>query len=199
MTKNSKEFNLWSFSEVDTPNAAGAQTQSCPKDGCVQAGCTATSCTQNGCLSTLYSNYNRISSEKMYLNIINEFLNKGICIDLSFFDKSKSYAKYNRAFGNCCNVVESCNNTLLSVITSIIQILMISSVLIWANIYIFLAILFFIIINITINNVLKKHDYDFNVALSEKNKQVNYLYRLFYTPQFIRDIKVNAIDKFVLT
>lgn len=25
-------------------------------------------------LSTLYSNYNRISSEKMYLNIINEFL-----------------------------------------------------------------------------------------------------------------------------
>lgn len=187
------------FFEVDTPNAAGAQTQSCPKDGCVQAGCTATSCTQNGCLSTLYSNYNRISSEKMYLNIINEFLNKGICLDLSFFDKSESYAKCNRAFGNCCNVIESCNNTILSVITSIIQILMISSVLIWANIYIFLAILFFIIINITINNVLKKHDYDFNVALSEKNKQVNYLYRLFYTPQFIRDIKVNAIDKFVLT
>ena len=125
MIKNSKEVNLWSFSEVDTPNAAGAQTQSCPKDGCVQAGCT------------LYSNYNRISSEKMYLNIINEFLNKGICLDLSFFDKSELYAKYNRAFGNCCNVVESCNNTILSVITSIIQILMISSVLIWANIYIF--------------------------------------------------------------
>ena len=137
MIKNSKEVNLWSFSEVDTPNAAGAQTQSCPKDGYVQAGCTATSCTQNGCLSTLYSNYNRISSEKMYLNIINEFLNKGICLDLSFFDKSELYAKYNRAFGNCCNVVESCNNTILSVITSIIQILMISSVLIWANIYIF--------------------------------------------------------------
>ena len=112
-------------------------------------------------------------------------MNKGICLDLSFFNKSESYAKYNRAFGNCCNVVESCNNTILSVITSIIQILMISSVLIWANIYIFLAILFFIIINITINNVLKKHDYDFNVALSEKNKQVNYLYRLFYTPSLL--------------
>ena len=148
-------------------------------------------------LSTLYGNYNRISSEKMYLNIINEFLNKGICLDLSFFDKSESYSKYNRAFGNCCNVIESCNNTILSVITSVIQILMIVSVLLWANIYIFIAVFIFIIISIIINNVLKKIDYDFNVALSEKNKQVNYLYRLFYTPQFMRDIKANVIDKFI--
>ncbi len=62
-------------------------------------------------LGTLYNNYDRVSSEKMYLNIINEFLNKGIYLDLSFFDKSESYSKYNRAFGNCCNAIESCNNT----------------------------------------------------------------------------------------
>ena len=47
-------------------------------------------------LSTLYSNYNRISSEKIYLNIINEFLNKGICLDLCFFDKS--YPQFTRNY-----------------------------------------------------------------------------------------------------
>lgn len=148
-------------------------------------------------LSILYQNYNRVSSEKMYLNIINEFLNKGIGLDLSFFDKSESYSKYNRAFGNCCNVIESCNDTILSIVTSVIQILMIGSVLLWVDIYVFIAIVIFILINIAINNIIKKTDYDFNVELSRKNKQVNYLYRLFYTPQFIRDIKVNVIDKFV--
>jgi ABC-type multidrug transport system fused ATPase/permease subunit len=148
-------------------------------------------------LGILYNNYDRVSNEKMYLNIVNEFLNKGISLDLSFFDKSESYSKYNRAFGNCCNVIDCCNNTILSVITSIIQIIMIVGVLIWVNIYVFFAVLLFVIINIVINNVLKKIDYDFSVALSEKNKQVNYFYRLFYTPQFFRDIKANVIDKFI--
>ena len=148
-------------------------------------------------LDILYQNYNRVSSEKMYLNIINEFLNKGIGLDLSFFDKSESYSRYNRAFSNCCNVIENCNNTILSIVTAIIQIIMIGSVILWVDIYVFIAILVFIVINIAINNIVKKIDYDFNVELSRKNKQVNYLYRLFYTPQFIRDIKVNVIDKFI--
>jgi ABC-type multidrug transport system fused ATPase/permease subunit len=74
---------------------------------------------------------------------------------------------------------------------------MIGSVLLWANVYVFVTILIFIAVNITINNVLKRIDYDYNVKLSEKNKQVNYFYRLFYTPKFIRDIKVNVIDEFI--
>lgn len=94
-------------------------------------------------LENIYNNYNKISSEKMYLYIINEFLNKGISLDLSFYDNSESYSKYNRAFGNCCNVIESCNNTILSIITSFINIMMISSVLLWADLYIFIIVILF--------------------------------------------------------
>lgn len=148
-------------------------------------------------LSTWYNNYNRVASEKMYLKIINEFLSKGIELDLSYFDKSESYSKYSRAFGNCCNVIERCNDIMLSVMTSVIQIIMLGGVLLQTNIYIFIVIIAFIIVNILINNLLKKMDHEFSVALSEKNKQVNYFYRFFYTPNFIKDIKTNVIEKFI--
>ena len=38
------------FFEVKTDNKSGAQTISCPKDGCVQSGCSTTNCTLNGCV-----------------------------------------------------------------------------------------------------------------------------------------------------
>ena len=148
-------------------------------------------------LSLCYENYNKGASERMYLQIINEFLRKGIELDLSFFDKSESYSKYNRAFGNCCDVIERCNNTILSVMTSLIQIFMLGSILIGINVYIFIVIIAFIFINILINNALKKCSHEFRVLLSEKNKQVNYFYRLFYTPNFIKDIKASSIEKFI--
>lgn len=148
-------------------------------------------------LSLCYGNYNKVASEKMYLQIINEFLNKGIELDLSFFDKSESYSQYSRAFGNCCSVIERCNDTILALMTSSIQILMLGYVLIWTNVYIFIAVIVFVILSILINNTLKKHSHEFRVLLSEKNKQVNYFYRLFYTPNFIKDIKTSSIEKFI--
>lgn len=145
----------------------------------------------------VYSNYNWLSSEKMYVKIINEFLNKGISLDMSFYDDSDSYSKYSRGFGNCCNVISNCNQAILSVITAVMQIVMISSVLLWSDYVVFIAVLLFVGLNVLINNKRKKIDYDFSVRLSEKNKQVNYLYRLFYTPQFIREIKANVMEDFV--
>lgn len=148
-------------------------------------------------INLAYSNYNRLSSEKTYLKIINDFLKKGISLDMSFYDKSDSYSQYSRAFGNCCNVIDSCSTTILSVISAIINIIMITGVLVWTDFRLFFMIIFFIIVNIAINNHLQKIGYDINVKLSKLNKQVNYLYRLFYTPQFIREIKTNTMEDFV--
>jgi ABC-type multidrug transport system fused ATPase/permease subunit len=143
----------------------------------------------------LYCSYN---DEKNYIKAIDEFLIKGIELDLIYFEKSESYDRYNRAFENCCNVIQNSNKIIVSLITSLLQLGLLTSILIWMNKYIFLVIVFFVLIRITISNYSKKIEYKFKYIISEKNRKVNYLYRLFYVPQFLRDLKSNNLSSFIL-
>ena len=146
----------------------------------------------------LFSIYDRVSSEKIYVQIVNEFLQKTTELDLGYFDDTKSYDEYNRAFGNCCKVIDSINAIVAGFVSSVANIVLISGVLLWMDIYIFLAILAVISINFAINNKMKKIDYQYSRLFVEKNKQVNYVYRLFYIPQLVREIKAANLSDFIL-
>jgi len=149
------------------------------------------------CISVIFSKYDKVSSEKIYVEIINEFLQKTIDLDLGYFDNTESYDKYNRAFGNCCRAIDTVNAIITSFVTSIFNLILITSVLIWMNLYMFIAIVVIIIVNFIIGNKTKKIDYYYSKLFSEKNKQVNYLYRLFYIPQLVRETKANNLSKFI--
>jgi ABC-type multidrug transport system fused ATPase/permease subunit len=144
-----------------------------------------------------FTAYDNVAREKIYVKIINEFLQKTIDLDLGYFDDTRSYDKYNRAFGNCCKVIDSINGILSNFITSIFNIIFIIGLLVWMDFYMFLVIIAVIAVSFLINNKLKKMDYDYSKLFSEKNKQVNYLYRLFYIPQFVRDVKANNLSEFI--
>jgi len=148
-------------------------------------------------LNTIFLAYDSVAREKIYVKIINEFLQKTIDLDLAYFDNTQSYDKYNRAFGNCCKVVDNINGILSGFITSVFNMGFIVSLLIWMDIYMFVAVAIVITVNFLVNNRLKKMDYNYSKLFSEKNKQVNYLYRLFYIPQFVREIKANNLSDFM--
>lgn len=147
--------------------------------------------------SIIFSAYDKLASEKMYVEIINEFLQKTMDLDLGYFDNTKSYDKYNRAFGNCCRVIDSINSIVYGFIASLFNFAFIIGILIWMNVYVFIAIFCIIIFNFIINNKLKNIDYYYSKLFSEKNKQVNYLYRLFYIPQLVREMKASYISNFI--
>jgi len=149
-------------------------------------------------VSIAFSAYDRVASEKIYVLIVNEFLQKTTELDLGYFDDTKSYDEYNRAFGNCCSVIDSINGIVAGLVSSVFNIVLISGVLLWMDIYIFVAILVVISINFAINNKLKKIDYQYSRLFVEKNKQVNYVYRLFYIPQLVREIKAANLSDFIL-
>ena len=146
-----------------------------------------------------FAAYNKVASEVMYVEIINEFLQKTIDLDLGYFDNTHSYDKYDRAFGNCCKVIDSINTVVSSLITSFFNIIFITSLLIWVDVYIFAVIIAVIAISFAVSNRLKKIDYDYSVLFSEKNKQVNYLYRLFYIPQLVREVKSSNLSKYIFS
>jgi len=148
-------------------------------------------------VNVAFSAYDGVAREKMYVKIINEFLQRAIDLDLGYFDDTRSYDKYNRAFNNCCNTIDSIHSILSSFITSVFNVMFIVGLLVWMDIYMFLVIVIIISISFFINNKLKKMDYNFSKLFSEKNKQVNYLYRMFYIPQFVREVKSNNLDDFI--
>lgn len=55
--------------------------------------------------------------------------------------------------------------------------------------------------NYTITNRQKKEkiQYDYHQHVARDNRQLNYLYRLFYVPQFMRDIRVNSLKDYVFS
>lgn len=149
-------------------------------------------------LNIVFSAYEKIRNEKIYVEIINEFLQKTIDLDLGYFDNTASYDKYTRAFGNCCKVIDKVNAILTSLVSSFFNIIFIISLLIWMDVYMFGLIVFVITATFLINRKLKKIDYQFSESLSEKNKQLNYIYRLFYIPQLVREMKSNDLSDYII-
>lgn len=148
-------------------------------------------------LNQVFAAYDKIHTEVIFAKVTEELLHKSATLDLSYFDDTASYDKYNRAFSNCCNVINGINRAVSSFVTAIANIILISQLLAWMNPFMFVMITLSISINLIINNRLKKRDYELSKKLSEKNKQLNYIYRLFYLPHYIKEIKTNRLESFI--
>ena len=66
------------------------------------------------------------------------------------------------------------------------------------DLYMYLLMFATIFLNLILTNLIKKRDYVYNFKVSEKNKQLNYIYRLFYIPQLIREVKTSNLSSFAL-
>lgn len=144
-----------------------------------------------------YTPYIALSKEKINVKIIDEFLKKSFSLDLEYFDNPKFYDKYSIVFDNCCDLVHSAIETFLSLISSITQIALVFSILLWMNKWILVVMLLIIFIQLIIDKRRKKIQYEYQKNITKQNRQLNYLYRLFYIPQFMRDIRVNSLKSFI--
>ena len=149
-------------------------------------------------INMIFSWYDKVKMERLHISILSELMQKTINLDLSFFDDTTSYDKYNRAYANCCNVVNSVNSIISTFILSLTNTLLISSLLVWMDLYMYLLMFATIFLNLILTNLIKKRDYVYNFKVSEKNKQLNYIYRLFYIPQLIREVKTSNLSSFAL-
>lgn len=141
--------------------------------------------------------YVNIQNEKINITVVNNFLEKSYSLKISFFDDAKSYDKYSIVFDNCCSIMHNAKNVVLQFVSALIQIVTVVAVLKWINIWIFVLMILVIIFNILISMKAKKVQYEYQKAITTQNRQLNYLYRLFYIPQFIRDIRINSLKDFI--
>ena len=135
--------------------------------------------------------------ERINAKILDDFLQKSIRLKLEYFDQPGAYDKYSIAFDQCCLVVQNSVNALFTLLSSILQIIFIIYVLSWIPP---IVLVFFVGICITqacLNNLSRKYNYALQKQLSNLNRKLSYIYRLFYVPKFMRDIRINDIKNFV--
>ena len=119
-------------------------------------------------INIIFSWYDKVKMERLHISILSELMQKTINLDLSFFDNTTSYDKYNRAYANCCNVVNSVNSIISTFILSLTNTLLISSLLVWMDLYMYLLMFATIFLNLILTNLIKKRDYVYNFKVSEK-------------------------------
>ena len=128
---------------------------------------------------------------------MNSFLEKSYSLKISYFDDAKNYDKYNIVFDNCCNIYHKTKNILLQFLSSILQIALITSILKWVNKWVFFLMFIVIVISLITAQKTTKIQYEYQKKVTTQNRQLNYIYRLFYIPQFIRDMRINSLKEFI--
>lgn len=135
--------------------------------------------------------------EKINAQIVDDFLSKSISLELKYFDQPDAYDKYTLAFGRCCMIVQGSFDILLSFITSFLQVSFVVYVLSWLSPFVLLLFLIVCVVQTYINNLVQRDNHTYQKQMIHHNRKLNYLYRLFYIPEFMRDIRANNIKHFV--
>lgn len=140
-----------------------------------------------------------ISKRKEFLNssVLNEFLRKSESTKLEKFDESGFYNLYLLTFDKCCDIFQGILDNTISIIQSILTIAITTIILSWINPIIFIYMFLFILLQTIISNKIKKLGYNFNKQMIEHNKQLNYMYRLFYIPEYMKDLRINNAFDFI--
>lgn len=148
-------------------------------------------------IDRVYSPYAAVQTEKMNVKITEGFLEKSFLLKLSTFEDEDAYNRYSIAFDNCSSIVHTSLGVFFGAISSLLNLVLAFSVIAWINKGVFAFMLLIIFVLLAIDRRRKKTIYDYQVSVTNDNRKLNYIYRLFYVPQFMRDIRVNSLKDFV--
>ena len=147
--------------------------------------------------SYFFSCYSAISQEQINIQVIRDFLQKSFKLKLEFFEDKAEYERYTLIFDTCVGIIHKAQGIFISLISGLIKVIISASLLIWVDIWLVLIMMLVVVFNLGIYKKIKKIKYIQQVDLSKKNMGINFIYRLFYMPQFIRDIKTNSLEKII--
>lgn len=138
-------------------------------------------------------------NEKMNAHILDQFLQKSVKLKLSYFEQPGAYDQYALVFGKCCVITQTAVRSFMSLVASIIKIGMIVTVLSWMNPLMLLLLVGVSVLHTFINRRIKRKKYEYQKKMNRHSRRLNYLYRLFHIPEFMRDIRVNSIKDFIFS
>lgn len=135
--------------------------------------------------------YNSLRSLKFTSKMNNLMLRKVKHIDLKCFENYIFYDQYTRAISEADNRSNSVFNSFNNFISSFISIISIISVIIILDPVILWVSIALVIINFIFDIIFNNVNYKMNMEYTSSHRKHSYVKRIFYQPQFAKDIKLN--------
>lgn len=94
--------------------------------------------------------------ERINAKILDDFLHKSINLELECFDRPGAYDKYSVAFDQCCGVIQSTTNILLTLFSSVLQVILVIFVLSWIPVFVLLLFIIVCAVQSYLNNLSRR-------------------------------------------
>lgn len=135
--------------------------------------------------------YNPIRGLKFTGKMNNLMLKKIKNIDLRCFENYIFYDQYTRAISEADNRSNSVFNSFNNFISSFISVLSIVSIIIILDPFILYVSIALVFINFVFDIIMNNVNYKMNMEFTPCQRKHSYVKRIFYQPQFAKDIKLN--------
>lgn len=151
------------------------------------------------CLSSFITPKISELNESLNVKIIDNFLKKSTRIQLGDFESKDFYNKFTLVFNKCCELFQTDISNFFQIISALLQIIITVWILSWMEPVYICILIVFALVQTYIGNYIGQISYQFQLDTVEERKKLNYIYRLFYVPEFMRDIRVNDIWDFIFS
>lgn len=131
-------------------------------------------------------------------NIQNRIYAKIECIDMSAFDNSNFYNMYTKAVNEASSRALAVLNAVTNLLSSCLSFAGVASIIIWLDPIIILFVVVSVILSIVVSNVQNKESYQNSMEQTEGTRKKDYVGRVFYLQQFVREIKVFQMQKYFI-
>ena len=131
-------------------------------------------------------------------NIQNRIYAKIEGIDMAAFDNSDFYNMYTKAVNEAGSRALTVLNTVTNLLSSLLSFAGVASIIIWLDPVIILFVVASVILSIAVSNVHNKESYQNNMEQTEGTRKKDYVGRVFYLQQFVREIKVFRMQEFFI-
>lgn len=119
-------------------------------------------------------------------------------IDMSAFDDPNFYDIYTKAVNEAGARALTVLNTVTNLLSSLLSFLGVASIIIWLDPVIILFVVISVVLSIAVSNVQNKESYKNNMEQTEGMRKKDYVGRVFYLQQFVREIKMFQMHDFFI-
>jgi ATP-binding cassette subfamily B protein len=135
---------------------------------------------------------------KIKKGIVTELYEKVKTIEAAAFDDSSFYDGYTRALNEADKRAVDMLNTLSDFVTNVLQIAVLTLTLVYFSPFIIVIAVLGMLTVIWANIVNTKKWYEYDMEKTRSTRHFDYIKRIFYMQQYVKDVKITGISKLLL-
>ncbi len=137
--------------------------------------------------------------EELKSSVMTDFLNASLSLNMDYFASEKAYDTYTMIFEHSCSIYTESISILSQTVAVILEFMIITFILSWMNPVALIFLLLVAIVQSQLSNKTKRRKYAYYQKRAGHSKKLNYIYRLFWSPEHMTDLRANPLSNTIFS